>query len=243
MSFDVLCVRTLRRVRFDASRMPSAARPGSGAAAPKCLVSSPRLASGVVSPGAEALGCPSPSSRLPGFSVLTVPRAVASPGSSVLRLHLPYRVHRPQAARSRQPPRPPPLRKRSCCDRNARLNRAPLARFSGPFDASAASPVHTGLATPCHLPPMAFPRPTTGYSSLHLVALFHATGARGVPSPSRLSPPRGAAPPLDGRCPPDVSRVSSPARLRRNADLRARPPGPVFRALLPPRSPLLPPAV
>ncbi len=61
--------------------------------------------------------------------------------------------------------------------------------------------------------------------------------------PSRSSPPRGAAPPLGDPCPLAVDRSSSPVRLRRSACERARPPGPAFRALLPPRSPLLLPAV
>jgi hypothetical protein len=90
---------------------------------------------------------------------------------------------------------------------------------------------------------MTFLRSSAAYSSLHLTALFHAAGTRGVPSPSRSSPPRGAAPPLGDPCPLAVDRSSSPVRLRRSACERARPPGPAFRALLPPRSPLLVPAV
>lgn len=213
-----------------------------------CL-SMPRLASGVVSPGAETLGFPSPSRRLPGFSALAVPRSVARPGSSVLRLHLPF-GDLPTYSRP-LPPAAPTAPSAALVQARWRLSSRPKRpvepcaprKVLRPLRRHAASPVHTGLATPCHLPPSAFPRPSAAYSSLRFVALFHATCARGVPSPSRLSPPRGAVPPLDGPCPHDVVRPSSLHRLRRNACGRARPTGPAFRALLPPRSPLLQPAV
>ena len=119
MSFDVLYVRALRRVRFDASRLPSAARPGLRFVSPKSSASLSRLASGVVSLVAEAPSCPSPSSRLPGLSALTVPQVVANSGSSVQRLHLPYRVLQPPAARSLQPPRARP---------EGRTGRSPLPK-------------------------------------------------------------------------------------------------------------------
>ena len=130
---------------------------------PKTPSVSLQLGSSVVSLKAEAPSSPSPSLRLPGVSAYAVPQIFSDPGSSALRLHVPYRVHQPPAAQSLSTPRARPEGRTP----NARRNRAPLARSSSPSCASPASPVPTRLATPRHLPPMTFLRPSTAYSSLH----------------------------------------------------------------------------
>jgi hypothetical protein len=63
------------------------------------------------------------------------------------------------------------------------------------------------------VPPSGFLNLLAAFPSPHLVALFHATDACGV-LPPELSPPRGAVPPLGGRCPPVVLPPAPPFRRR-----------------------------
>jgi len=77
----------------------------------------------------------------------------------------PSEICRPTAARSLlppRPPRPPPSCKHAGDfrrDRNARWNRAPLARFSGPFDATQRVRSTQGLRHPATFRPRPFPGP------------------------------------------------------------------------------------
>jgi hypothetical protein len=69
-------------------------------------------------------------------------------------------------------------------------------------------------ANRCHVPPSGFLNLSAGYSPKRLAGLFRPADTYRL-FPFRVFPSQGAAPPLDGRCPHDVSRRCASNRSQR----------------------------
>jgi hypothetical protein len=102
-----------------------------------------------------------------------------------------------------------------------------LSQGFGPLLRQHCESTRTRLCLPRYVPSSAFLRPSTVYSSQHLVALFHATGTRGVPTlqgfsllgePLRVSTAVALmSVPLASQQPP--TGLCSPRKVRRSEEV------------------------